>query len=47
MAQAELQRRHPRARWVDDDAFYADGWWLRGAVSWGLSMLAADLQPTH
>ena len=33
MAQAELQRRHPRARWVDDDAFYADGWWLRSSVS--------------
>ncbi len=33
MAQAELQTRHPRARWVDDDAFYADGWWLRSSVS--------------
>jgi len=33
MAQAELQRRHPRARWVDDDEFYADGWWLRSSIS--------------
>jgi hypothetical protein len=30
---AQLERRHPRARWVDDDPGYPDGWWLRSSVS--------------
>ena len=33
MPQAEVRQRHPRARWVDTDRFYPDGWWVRSSIS--------------
>jgi hypothetical protein len=33
MAAASVLQMHPRARWIDNDRFYRDAYWLRTAVS--------------